>query len=333
MSELSMRLNVIDVEGGAIFDPRVHVRACRPDFSLLSQWRIEPWQGPASLEFDGPAQRPVFIRVTPSRYEDGAMLCDVDGNGVVALRQPFRLPRRPAEWMPSFVRWQQLAPDFDGLKRVLDGSPTFRCGRTSQPGRFIGERFDTVTADDESEALAKLSLLNMYSRLRVEEMPGTAAPWFAQLRTLLYSTRERIVAEIHEECWRKVRAVATHSADGYRGVPVGNHIGNLRAEPGVTQVTEAASIKSDEDKANLQFTVARAVKDGREVFLLDADMDEHANLLLHFFDIIEHAFSGGTHPIYIHECLRLRFPGVPLGYRVEPRQPIGETSARVVGIG
>jgi hypothetical protein len=273
------------------------------------------------------------MRVTPSRYEDGAMLCDIDGNGLGTLPNPFCLPRRPSEWVPSFVSWQQLAPDFDGLKATLDESPTFRCGRTSQPGKFINERFDAVSPDDESESLAKLSLLNMYSRLRSEAMPGTSASWFAQIRSLLYSTRERIVAEIGQDCWAKVRTIADHSVDGYDGAPVGDHIGNLIAEPGVTQVTEAASIKSDHVKANIQLTVARARKDGRDLFLLDADLDENGNLLLHFFDLIKHAFSGGTHPIYIHECLRQQFPGVPLGYGLDARQPIGETSARMVGIG
>ncbi len=80
-------------------------------------------------------------------------------------------------------------------------------------------------------------------------------------------------------------------------------------------------------KGNLQLTVAQARRHGQEAFLLDADFDEHDNPLLHFFDVIKHKFSGGTHPIYIHECLRRAFGDGPLGYALQPRGPIPETSA------
>jgi hypothetical protein len=68
-------------------------------------------------------------------------------------------------------------------------------------------------------------------------------------------------------------------------------------------VSDAFSVKTRDAKANLQLTVARATKDGRSVFLLDSDMDENGRLL-HGFDVIRHAFNGGTHPIDISESLR-----------------------------
>jgi hypothetical protein len=119
--------------------------------------------------------------------------------------------------------------------------------------------------------------------------------------------------------------------DGYRGVQVvRGHIRNLEAIPGVTDVSQTASVKTREAKANLQLTVARAKKDGRPVFLVDTDMDENGRLILHGFDIIRHAFTGGTHPVDIAESLRVLFPNSSLGFALAPKHPVPETRARLV---
>jgi len=94
-------------------------------------------------------------------------------------------------------------------------------------------------------------------------------------------------------------------------------------------VSDAFSVKTRDAKANLQLTVARATKDGRSVFLLDSDMDENGRLL-HGFDVIRHAFNGGTHPIDISESLRVMFPSAALGYGLAPKRPVPETRPRLV---
>jgi len=66
------------------------------------------------------------------------------------------------------------------------------------------------------------------------------------------------------------------------------------------------------------------------VFLVDTDMDENGRLILHGFDVIRHAFNGGTHPIDIAEALRVLFPDSSLGYALAPKQPVPETRARLV---
>ena len=104
------------------------------------------------------------------------------------------------------------------------------------------------------------------------------------------------------------------------------HIENFRAIPGVTAVSGAASVKTAERKANLQFSVARVTRDGRRAFLLDTDIDENGNLLLHTFDLIKHAFTGGTHPVDVHECLCTAFPSTDLGYRPRAHGPAAGAS-------
>jgi hypothetical protein len=133
------------------------------------------------------------------------------------------------------------------------------------------------------------------------------------------------------QCCSLVRDLTRQPMGVYRGLQVApSHIRNLQAIPDVTSVSDAASVKTREAKANLQLTVARANRDGRSVFLLDTDMDENGRLILHGFDVIRHAFTGGTHPIDIAESLRKMFPGSTLGYGLAPKRPIPETSARVV---
>jgi len=53
--------------------------------------------------------------------------------------------------------------------------------------------------------------------------------------------------------------------------------------------------------------------------LLDCDMDENSNLLLHATDFFKHLFTRGTDPINIHEYIVHRQKGVDLGYELRPR--------------
>lgn len=293
---------------------------------------MEPWEGPRRFTFEGDEHLNFFLQVAPARYEIGTLLYTV-ANRVATTDGSFCLPRRPSKWLPKFALWEELPENaFGELKAVLtDHSPAFRCGRESEPGRFTNGRFDAVAPEDDGAGLSKMSLLNLYSRLRVEQLPGTTESWLTHVRSLLYSTRERILAEVSRGCWEAVVQTARAPRDGYRGVPVVNdHIENFTAEPGVTDVTNAFSIKSGRAKANLQLTAVQARRHGTDTFLLDADFDEHDNPVLHFFDVIRHRFSGGTHPIYMHECLRRAFGDGPLGYALQPRSPVAETDARLL---
>jgi hypothetical protein len=331
MAELSLDLRVIDVDGQLVSDPTVFVRVARPDGTGTATKKVSLVGAPAALRFHGgPSGFSVILRITPSRYMDGAVFCTVDGDGVLTPRGPVRLPRRSSEWRPSFIAWQRLSDPFEALQTVLDKSPAFQLGSTSNPERFVEDHYDAIDPDDESRVLAKLSLLNLYSRLRTEIVPTAGAPWFSLVDEMLVATRERFIAQVDEECWERVRAFADDPPLGFNDSPPDLHRRNFEALPGVTEVTDLASVKTREDKANLQFTVCRAVRQGKPVFLLDTDIDENGNLLLHTFDLVKHKFSGGTHPIDIHESLRKAFPQVALGYELEPRVMVGD-AIRAVG--
>lgn len=333
MPERTLLLRVTDVDQRPIVDPTVFVRIATPDNQRSATERVALNGEPKLVRFaDGPTGFALNLRVSPSRYRDGMLTASVDGDGLVTPTAPIRLPRRPSEWLPAFTAWRLLPAAFGRLQRVLDGSPFFRVGRMSAPDLFVRDRYDAVDPLDESRVLAKLCLLNLYARLREEPVPVDGGPWFDLVQELYLATRERFIARVDRACWARVRDLEKHPRDGFKKTPVGDHKDNLEEIPGVSQVRDLASIKTREAKANLQFTVARAQKDGETIFLLDTDLDENGKLLPHTFDLIAHAFTGGTHPIDIHESLRAARPDLDFGYGLEPRQPIADTSARVIAV-
>jgi hypothetical protein len=99
------------------------------------------------------------------------------------------------------------------------------------------------------------------------------------------------------------------------------HFKNFPAEfRGTFSPSEMFSIKSTESLGNLQLTLALA-KDaaGSPLWLLDADIDENGELLKHFFDLLKHRFSGGTHPFDLHEILLHSNRDLDLGHALFPR--------------
>jgi hypothetical protein len=332
MPRLTLDLEALDVDGRPITDPDVFVRVASLTGTGASVARLSLDGAARRVRFDsGPAGSPLTLRLTTGRYRDGAVFARVSG-GAIAPLEALRLPRRPSEWLPAFAAWDDLDGAFTPLKEALEASPQFRVGRGSPAERFVDDRYDAVELADEPRLLAKLSLLNLYARLRSEIMPDGDEGWFATVRELLVATRERIVADVDEACWALVRDLADSPRAGYRETPVGDHKQNLAEIAGIEQIADLASVKTREARGNLQLTVARVRRDGRDGFLLDADMDENGQLLLHTFDLIKHAFNGGTHPIDIHECLRVLLPAVALGYALEPRTPVAVTAGRVLAV-
>jgi len=319
VGKLRLDLSIRDVHGREISDPRATVRLSPPDGVGAVAATVSLDGTPKSLVFpEGPASPALILRVTPSLYRDGAITCTVDGDGRVTPTAPLVLPRRASHWQPVFTHWASMSDVFGPLQDVLGASGTFRVGQFSEPVMCTDAVFDGIDAADESRALAKVSLLNLFGRLRDERVPGGTGPWFGHVRELLLATRERFLAEVDEACWSTVTRLSDTPKPGYRPSPVKNHLDNFRNLPGVTNVRAGASVKTTERKANLQFSVVRARRDGRDTWLLDADIDENGGLLLHTFDVIRHAFTGGTHPVDVHECLCHSFPDTDLGYHLEP---------------
>jgi hypothetical protein len=99
---------------------------------------------------------------------------------------------------------------------------------------------------------------------------------------------------------------------------VSQHFDNIPSEYQIT--APMISVKCRYEVGNVQFTMARARHAAGDAVLLDCDMDEHSNVLVHLTDVFKHVFTGGTHPVDIHEYIVHHKPEIQLGYTLEPAQ-------------
>jgi hypothetical protein len=81
-----------------------------------------------------------------------------------------------------------------------------------------------------------------------------------------------------------------------QNVPPQYHIENNLMRPMIT-------VKKKYEQGNVQLTLSVLSTPGGVVHLLDCDMDEHANIVEHGFDLIKHLINGGTSPIAMHEYI------------------------------
>jgi len=333
MPTLTFKLDVRDVAGKVITDPLVHLRLARPDDAGSGQvWKlsVNGKAGNVALK-DAPAGSPLKLRLSMSRYRDLAMFATVKGDRLVADPKALQTPRVASEWLADFRKWSSLDDTFVPLQKLLLKSETFQLGRDSAACCLAEGMYDQVSAVDKAAARAKMAMLNLYSRLREEGAPGTRSRWIHKVKTLFLGSSERLLGEVTPEGAELIRSLSQSPGGGYKFAPPDLHKKNFELIPGVTNVRDMVSVKTDVDKANLQLTIARANRGDAEIWLLDADIDENGALLAHTFDLIRHMFTGGTDPIDIHESLCQLFPDVSLGYGLTPLAPIGTVSVKVKG--
>ncbi len=212
----SFDLRVIDVNGRFIVDPNIFVRVTNEVRTVTMQVAFDAAMVPLRFD-DRPAGMVLQLRVTPSRYHDARIFCQVDGKGSITPPE-IRVPRRSSEWLPEFGTWQSLGGAFDMLKEKLEVSRAFRLGRASEAEHLVEDAYDAVSPDDESRSLAKMSLLNLYSRLGIETAPGSATPWFSfgrqpvlrHARTLPGRDRGRVLEQGQDADSRAARRLSRH---------------------------------------------------------------------------------------------------------------------------
>jgi hypothetical protein len=275
---------------------------------------------------------PVFT--IPAFPSDGAVVCEIDpkrfrfSQSPVFLASPgapvqkqCQLLREPSEWTARFTRFRDLPASFKNLKDVLGRSPKVTLFKEVEP---IADLLVDAAYDATPEArvmLARTALLNAYFRLNgtPEPISGTR-PWFSFVRRIVAIGQERFLAFVDPEMETIVRQISEHidqfRAD-YERTPAENHRGNVPAAFR-NRIADMVSIKSTHRKGNFQLTMTRLI--GPDEVLLDTDIDEHGDLLGHFFDLFKHKLTGGTHPFDVHELLVLQSgssDGFDLGYRLE----------------
>lgn len=309
-------LGLLDVKGQPVKDPRTDVSFFRArDGKRILQ--VRDLEFPPNKRFGLPAfpqEGNLFCEVTPSRFRQRKSDFFTLTHGETITRN-LTLLRLPDKWNVRFDPWGTLPPSLAPLKQVLDNSPSVSVKGGRLLCRFVGSSYDDV--DDQKAILAKTCLLNLFAKLTVLKAPTTSGQsWFSFIQEILEIGRERFIAIVNPEMGKIVKRFKENISKfpDYEHAVAKNHHRNMPARFAVVK-SSMFSIKSSEEKGNVQLTLGIG-KDpgGKEVLLLDADIDESGVLLRHIADVFKHKFTGGTHPFDIHEYLVLAHPDVPLGY-------------------
>lgn len=133
-------------------------------------------------------------------------------------------------------------------------------------------------------------------------------------------SQERFVAKVSTTFFNSIQKILANLSDpeNQRFFPgdVALHMDNIAGEFQLT--APMISAKCRYAKGNVQFTMAKATNKDGDCVLLDCDMDEHSNIIEHAGDLFKHVFTGGTHPIDIHEYIVHHQNNVDLGYALRP---------------
>jgi hypothetical protein len=313
-------LKLVNAEGEDAVDPDVSVQVLRLDG--VSMLRADNIEFPPQHRFGLPAfpqAQNLRCTITSSRYRFvQSEFFTLDAGQDRTTRA--LLAREPDKWTPNFLAWGTLSARFDGLKTIL-ANKLLKTKHGPDVGVVTPGVYDAMPAP---MSLAKMALLNLYSVLSDEQYPLGQSPWFSFVKQILVIDRERFVAIVKDELYTVIQQIlgnlSTYKKQGFFAGDTSLHHDNI---PSQYTVSDMISVKCRYQCGNVQFTVARVTGSAGAEVLLDCDMDEHANLLEHLDDVFVHIFTGGTHPIDIHEYIvqkaSLQGRKADLGYTLEAR--------------
>lgn len=310
-------LSLKNSEGSDAFEPNCTVNFQRTDESTAAQAKGVAF--PPARTFIIPAfpqEKNLFCVIRPSLYnlvQSSFFIPNGDKNQTVTLQ------RLPDQWTPAFPALATLpAPRFDAFRGVVANSAQVDV----KHGPVLG-RLDTVYDNlaGNQQILAKMALLNLYAVLNDKSDPINNRPWYRFVQQYVRIDQERFIAEADPALFDLVQNILnnldTLGPQGFFTEASPNlHLENIPDRYHLTQ--DLITVKVRYEQGNVQFTMGKATTNGRNVVLLDCDMDEHANIILHTEDLFIHVFTGGTHPIDMHEYIVHHDPEVQLGYALNP---------------
>ncbi|MCI0339512.1 MAG: hypothetical protein L0226_18215 [Acidobacteria bacterium] len=322
MSNLGfLNLTLKDVRKQQADDPETRVTAIRLDFSSTQIGSFKMSFPPGQrLELPAfPQARNLVCEVMPKRYRHckTTIFSLTDGED---LPIDLTVLRNPKEWRASFVPWNQLSTQFDTLKTILEISQ-IKVIKGLPIGKFTGDDYNKVNGD--RAIIAKAAMLNIFTKMMLTAEPiGSMHPWFSFVRQILAIDRERFFAIVDPEMGEIVKHILQNidKFDDYEEADHSQHVARLEKNlPEFHFIKdEIRSVKTDERHANLQLTMAPARDaSGKNVLLLDVDIDENGDLLNHLIDVaLLHPIKGGTHPFDIHEFMLLSDDNLDFGYKL-----------------
>jgi len=310
-------LDLINAEGNPAGEPD-----CRVEFIRLDGVSFTPsnhLEFPPQHRFTLPAfpqGRNLHCAITPSRYralQSEFFTLEADGE----ITQNVTVMRDPSAWQPNFKGWNALSGHFDPLKKTLDNN-LVKLKHGPDVGQMTPALYDGMST--QPQLLAKMAMLNLFAVLVAETDPVSTQPWFNFVNQIIVIDQERFVARVSSDLFESVDHIAKNISSfhkqGFFPGDTSLHTDNIPSDYQMT--AKMISVKCAYEQGNLQLTVVPVTKDGNKFHLVDADMDENSNLFLHLADLFKHAFTGGTHPVDIHEYIVQKQQGVDLGYGLQP---------------
>ena len=318
----SVGLDLVTAEGSPANEPNCTVECFRLDG--LSILRKDHLQFPPRRAFPLPAfpqMQNLHLMIVPSLYKivQSEFFTLDDGE---AKQETLPVQRDPAKWQPTFTPWNGLAGSFGTLKATIDGQ-RIRLIDGADIGVMGASLYDAMT---NGLLLPKMALLNLFTVLNNQNDPVSGRPWFSMVKKILVIDQERFVAMVDSNLFESVDHILNNlnrfRKQGFFAGDTSLHTQNIPKE--FTLTADMVSLKKVYAEGNVQWTLAK-VQDtaGTKSILLDCDMDEHHKVIEHLSDLFTHLFTGGTHPIDIHEYIVSVQKGIDLGYGLVSKAAVG----------
>lgn len=268
---------------------------------------VREFNGRVEVNVPTPDTFPTWqVTVTFSRFDAGAAFM-FQPRGNATPTHLFQVGRLPDKWTPQFT--PLVSPRFDTIKQIIAVSHSVDL----KNGPAVGDlqaNYDAMSG--LPQVLAKTALLNLFAVLTDEIDPIGNVPWFSYVKRFVRLDQERFIAEVDAALFENVQTIinnlaSTYQALGYFTEPAADlplHIPNI---PTIyhsdANLVKIITLKKDYRQGNVQLTLSFLRVNGVAVHLLDCDMDENRNIVLHSFDLIKHLVTGGTSPISMHEYI------------------------------
>jgi hypothetical protein len=309
---VTITITVKTMEGLDAQDPQiaVDILQIQPLEQAVFHQVVQNFNGQVVLEVNDPADFPTWqVTVSLARFDAGAGFF-FQPRGEPNISYKFNAVRLPTRWTPQFAPLAALSPvRFTPFTKVIGVSHAVDL--KSDPKIFdLQAKYDVLAGDPQ--VLAKTALLNLYSVLTDERDPVGKVPWFSYVQKIVRIDQERFIAEVESAMFENVTTILNNLASTYTAQGFFSELPAdlLLHTPNIPPVYDAAknlvqiiTVKKDYEQGNLQLTLSFLRVNGVAVHLLDCDMDENRNIILHGFDLIKHLVDGGTNPIFIHEYI------------------------------
>jgi hypothetical protein len=297
------------MEGLGAVDPQVTVDIAEvtPLSRLVARQPIKDFDTSATLNIASPDGFPTWrVDVTFSRFDVVSGFIFLPRANTTKVCE-MKVGRLPNQWTPKFTLLDALpSPRFDPFKKILAASQNVDL-KLGPPVGDLSKNYDTLA--DPAQILAKAALLNLFAVLTDEQDPVDSVPWFSYVRKIVRIDRERFLAEVDPALFENVQTIlsklnSTYKAEGYFTESPTLHKVNIPTQyDSEHSLINIITVKKKYEQGNVQLTPSILSTAGGVVHLLDCDMDEHANIVEHGFDLLKHLVDGGTSPIDMHEYI------------------------------